>query len=66
MNDSDIYWTFQAALQYGGGFYHALATAGVKADPNNKRRILEAFPELYATYGPASRFHRNLRQGVKA
>jgi hypothetical protein len=66
MNDSDIYWTFETAIQYGGSFFQALGHAGLKADPGNKRRILAAFPEMVATYGTASRLHRQLRDGVAA
>ena len=66
MTDSDIFWTFQTAISYGGGFYHALAAAGIKADPRNKQRLLDAFPELRATYGPTSKLHKRLRQGVAA
>jgi hypothetical protein len=36
------------------------------ADPNNKRRILAAFPEMVATYGTASRLHQTMRAGVAA
>ena len=64
MIDSDIYWTLATAYQYGGGFYKALALAGLAADPNNKRRILDAFPEMVATYGTASRLHQGLRSGA--
>lgn len=64
MNDSDIYWTLAAAYQYGGGFYQALAQAGMKADPINKQRILTAFPELIENYGTATKFHRSLRSGA--
>lgn len=66
MSDPDIYWTLATAYQYGGGFYQALAQAGLKADPNNKQRILDAFPELVATYGTASRLHHSLRIGALA
>ena len=66
MSDADIYWTFQTAAIYGGNFFRALANAGLAADPINKRRILTAFPEMVATYGTASRVHRNLREGVAA
>lgn len=66
MSDADIYWTFQTAASYGGSFFRALADAGLAADPINKRRILTAFPEMVATYGTASRLHRNLREGVAA
>ena len=64
MNDTDIYWTFATAYQHGGGFFQALAHAGMKADPSNKRRLLDAFPEMVATYGTASRMHRSLRSGA--
>ena len=63
MSDADIYWTFTTAIQYGGGFFRALADAGLRADPRNKRRILAAFPEMITTYGTASRMHRQLRDG---
>jgi hypothetical protein len=61
MSESDIYWTFQTAISYGGNFYGRLAGAGLAADPSNRQRLLEAFPEFAATYGPASQLHRDLR-----
>ena len=64
MNDTDIHWTFAAAYQYGGGFFQNLAKAGLAADPGNKQRILTAFPELVATYGPPTKFHKGLRSGA--
>jgi hypothetical protein len=66
MSDADIFWTFQTAASYGGSFFRALADAGLAADPGNKRRILMAFPEMTATYGPASPLHRRLRDGEAA
>jgi hypothetical protein len=66
MSESDIYWTFFTAAQYGGSFYQAMGLAGFAADPNNKRRILAAFPEMVATYGVASRLHQTIRAGVAA
>lgn len=66
MSDSDIFWTMATAAQYGGSFYQALGNAGLAADPNNKRRILDAFPEMVATYGAASRLHQTMRAGVAA
>jgi hypothetical protein len=38
-----------------------MGNAGLAADPNNKRRILAAFPEMVTTYGTASRLHQELR-----
>ena len=66
MSKSDIFWTMATAAQYGGSFYQALGNAGLAADPNNKRRILDAFPEMVATYGAASRLHQTMRAGVAA
>ena len=66
MSKSDIFWTMATAAQYGGSFYQALGNAGLAADPNNKRRILDAFPEMVATYGAASRLHQTIRAGVAA
>jgi hypothetical protein len=66
MSNSDIYWTFVTAAQYGGGFYQAMGKAGLAADPNNKCRILQAFPEMVATYGAASKLHQTMRAGVAA
>jgi hypothetical protein len=43
-----------------------MGNAGLAADPNNKRRILAAFPEMVATYGTASRLHQTMRAGVSA
>ena len=61
MTQNDIHWTLLTAMQYGGSFYQALGAAGSKADPRNRQRLLEAFPELTSTYGPASRLHQQLR-----
>ena len=63
MTQSDTYWTLMTAAQYGGSFYQALANAGLRADPRNRQRLLDAFPELVATYGAASNLHRHLRIG---
>jgi hypothetical protein len=49
MSKSDVYFTFATAAQYGGSFYQAMGNAGLAADPNNKRRILAAFPEITPT-----------------
>jgi hypothetical protein len=66
MSESDIYWTFVTASKYAGSFYQAMGNAGLAADPSNKRRILQAFPEMVATYGAASRLHQTIRAGVTA
>ena len=66
MSESDVYWTFVTAIKYAGSFSQSMGIAGLAADPNNKRRILAAFPEMVATYGAASRLHQTMRAGVAA
>ena len=48
-------------MAYGGGFIKRLAEAGVHADPNNRQRLLLAFPELQQCYGPQTFLHRQQR-----
>ena len=60
-DQSDVYWTFQTAIAAGGNFYARLAAAGLAADPLNRQRLFEAFPEFLESYGPASQLHRDLR-----
>ena len=42
--------------QYGGSFVSSIAQALRYADPNNRQRLLDAFPELVAKYGPDTKF----------
>ena len=42
--------------QYGGSFVSSIAQALRYADPNNRQRLLDAFPDLVAKYGPSSNF----------
>ena len=42
--------------QYGGSFVSAIAQALRYADPTNRQRLLDAFPDLVAKYGPSSSF----------
>lgn len=49
--------TLKTASKYGGSFYRALATAGLLADPINRDRLFQAFPDLELVYGPMSPFY---------
>ena len=63
MNDSQIQSTFLTAVKFGGSFYSSLGASGLKADAQNKARLLLAFPELVDKYGPESPFkHHQLNQ----
>ena len=66
MSESDIYWTLMTASEYGGSFYQTMGYAGLAADPINKRLILNTWPMMVATYGAASRLHREMRYGAAA
>jgi len=65
MNPIEQHWTLMTAAEYGGSFFKALAAAGLKADPSNRDRLFKTWPELSATYGPASNLHRALRDDYK-
>jgi hypothetical protein len=62
MNNNDAWWTLQTAIEYGGGFYRRLAEATLLADPDNRNRVLVAFPEIAEIYGPQTHFHKQLKQ----
>lgn len=44
----------------GGSFSVKLADCLAAADPINRQRLLECFPELVERYGPESIFNRDL------
>jgi hypothetical protein len=64
MTPSDTFWTLQTAIAFGGGFMRRLAEAGIHADPNNRQRLLLAFPELQQCFGPHTMLHKQARVGV--
>lgn len=39
-----------AMRKYGGGFVKCLGEALIRADPNNRQRIKDAFPEYWDKY----------------
>lgn len=57
--------TYQLTVRmetYGGKFVSSLAVALRYADPVNKHKLLAAFPEIVARYGPKSVFNSADRQ----
>lgn len=44
------WWTAEAMRQKGGGFVRALGNAYAHGDPDNARRIQEAWPEYWSKY----------------
>ena len=61
MTATETYWTLQTAMTYGGGFMARLADAGAHADPANRERLLQAFPELQQCFGPQTHLYAQLR-----
>jgi hypothetical protein len=51
------HYTLLAAERHGGSFARLIATAGLFADEENRRRVFSAFPELVYKYGPKSIFY---------
>lgn len=57
MTDSQVHHTVKTAAHFGGSFISKLANAALIADPRNRSRVLDAFPEIIAMYGPGSAFY---------
>jgi hypothetical protein len=57
--DGDEYtYTVAAMGHFGGNFAHYIARAGFVADSHNRRRLQDAFPDLFEKYGPKSAFYK--------
>ena len=48
----------ETMTKYGGKFVSTMANALRYADPTNRQRILDAFPDLVQRYGPGSAFQQ--------
>lgn len=57
MSEHQIHFTLITMRKYGGQFFRLLAEAALSADPHNRTRLFEAFPEIIITYGPDSVFY---------
>jgi len=57
MTPTQTHYTLLTAEQFGGSFIRHLAVAALHADPSNRKRVLTAFPEIEAEYGPTSKFY---------
>ena len=49
--------TAEAMQRHGGGFVKLLGAALARADPNNKDRIREAFPDYWQQYRSIAEKH---------
>lgn len=50
INGHDIYYVIAAMETFGGSFASAIALAASRADSSNLKRLVDAFPELFAKY----------------
>jgi hypothetical protein len=55
MTDIEMYEMICRMKQYGGAFVVTLSNAFRMADPINKQKLLNAFPEYVNEYGPNSK-----------
>jgi hypothetical protein len=53
-SNDDCLFTAMALETYGGSFASCLGKALLQADLDNRRRLIEAFPEIMSNYGPGS------------
>ena len=56
MNSTELHAMITLMDQYGGSFVSSIAQALRYADPTNRQRLLDAFPDLVTKYGPGTRF----------
>ena len=57
MTEKQTLASIKSAYQYGGDFMSKIAAAALAGDPRNRDRVLRAFPEIIAKYGPGSAFY---------
>ena len=57
VTEKQIQSTIRTAHHYGGSFLSKVAEAAMSADPRNRTRVLDAFPEIVSKYGPGSAFY---------
>lgn len=56
MNSTQFHSMIVLMEKYGGSFVSSIAQALRYADPKNRQRLLDAFPDLVEKYGPNTKF----------
>ncbi len=56
MTYDEVFQMIACMEKYGGNFVKALANAFKAADPTNRQKLIEAFPNYVSEYGPNSPF----------
>ncbi len=64
MNHDDLHATLLCMERFGGTFCTKLAAAMRYADPSNRQKILNAFPEIVEKYGPTGPFQRSMKAPI--
>lgn len=64
MNHDELHATLLCMERFGGTFCTKLAAAMRYADPNNRQKILNAFPEIVEKYGPTGPFQRSMKAPI--
>jgi hypothetical protein len=57
MDSKQTIHTILTMSNFGGNFERHLAAACLAADPENRLRLLDAFPSIEAKYGPNTKFY---------
>ena len=65
MTPSEFHQLTDLMQQHGGKFVQSLATTLRYADPLNRQKILDSFPDLVLKYGPMSMFNAPIRQPME-
>ena len=56
LNNTELHAMIARMDSYGGSFVSSIAQALRFADPKNRQRLLDAFPDLVEKYGPNTKF----------
>lgn len=59
MTNTELHAMIACMDTYGGSFVSSIAQALRFADPKNRQRLLDAFPDLVQKYGPNSPFNKS-------
>jgi 2-oxo-4-hydroxy-4-carboxy--5-ureidoimidazoline (OHCU) decarboxylase len=59
MTSTELHAMIARMDSYGGSFVSSIAQALRFADPTNRQRLLDAFPDLVQQYGPEGQFAKS-------
>ena len=57
MTPHETIHTLHTMSKFGGNFERHLAATCIVADPNNRSRLLKAFPEIEHKFGPNAQWY---------